>query len=530
MLDRFRSWFARRRTPADQTPLFSTRTVAYAAGQAVNRDRALSYATAWACGRVICESISQLPWGVFAKVPEGRRHLTSHPADRLLSVQPCQELTPAVFRECLVLDAIFQGNGYAEIERDPNTFVPLALHLIRPDIVEPMRDEAGNLAYLVYAPGRDPIVIPAADMFHLRGLGDALAGYSIISYHARSIGLALAEQDTQIAFVENDARPMGLLMPVGPVRPEARRTIEELWKEWTGGKNKYRTLALPQQMEYKPLGINNTDAQMLEGRKFSTLEICRIFRVPPHKVAELQYATFSNIVHQSMEFVQDSLTPWIVKLEQEADRKLLGPNPRRRLYSKMNVNALLRGDFETRTRAYQMMFDRGIFSINDILELEDRNTIGPEGDARFVPANMTLLERAIEPPPPPPPPAPEAPPEEDDQADDAADDQAPSDRLAALRPVVRAAVRRILVRQSDRDDLGYNFRVYVRTQLAPLALPFADLLGGSAETILHRLEELADAYAAAARPRRRWGDADLERMTDGLAGAISGTTDWRIDT
>jgi HK97 family phage portal protein len=459
--------FAARRTRPDTRPSSTVwDTVQSNSGQYVTTDRALRYAVVWACVRVLCESIAQLPWGVFRKMPAGRVRADLHPADWLLSTSPNEEMGSAVWRELMVKDAVTQGNGYSEIARDA-AFRPTGLYPIRPDIVEPQRLASGELYFFVRQPQGDPIPVPAADMFHLRGMGDDLKGYSVIQYGADAIGLGIAEGATQGTFIRNDARPLGLLTPVGPVRPESKQEIEAKWKEMTGGANKFRTVVLPQEMKYTSLGIPNTDAQMLESRKFSVLDVCRLFRVPPHKVAELQFATFSNIVHQSMEFIQDSLGPWIVKMEQEADRKLTGRD--RKLYTKINVNALLRGDFETRTRSYQILFDRGVFSVNDILELEDRNTIGPDGDKRFVPLNMQLLEKAGEEPEPPPPPVvPSEVPTKDqvDPPEDGKPGPIPADRV---RPVVRDAVRRIRVRINSGPRGGlYSFAMTTLEPIVPL--------------------------------------------------------------
>lgn len=462
------SIFAARRTKPDTRPSYSTLDIAQSnSGQYVTTDKALKYAVVWACVRVISESISQLPWQVFRKTSTGRLRADLHPADRLLSTSPNDELGAAVWRELMLKDVLLQGNAYSEIARDA-AFRPIGLYPIRPDLVEPQRIASGELYYFVRQPQGNPIPVPAIDMFHLRGMGDELKGYSVIQYGADPIGLGIAETATQGTFIRNDARPLGLLTPVGPVRPEAKAEIEAKWKEMTSGANKYRTIVLPQELKYTPLGISNVDAQTLESRKFSVLEICRLFRVPPHKVAELEFATFSNIVHQSMEFIQDSLGPWIVKAEQEADRKLTGRDPK--LYTKINVNGLLRGDFETRTRSYQMLFDRGVFSINDILELEDRNTIGPDGDKRFVPMNMQLLEKAGEEPEPPAvvPGTPIAPDDSGQTAEDGKANPIPSDRV---RPVVQDAVRRIMARVEDSPRGGVCD--YARTALSPL-VPLLD--------------------------------------------------------
>lgn len=447
---------ARRRTAPQARPDPAWFAELTRSGEPITHDQALHLPTVWACVRVIAETIASLPWSVFRKTSAGREHHQTHPADLLLSAEPSPEINAAVFREALIRDVLTWGNGYAEIERDL-AYRPVGLHLIRPDIVDPRRETNGELYYWVDQPGiGPPIPIPAPDMFHLRGLGDALAGYSVIRYASETIGLGLAEQSTHAAFVRNDSRPLGLLTPIGPVRQEARKEIEDKWHEMTGGRNKFRTVVLSQQMQYVPLGLPATDAQMIESRRFSILEICRIFRVPPHKIAELQYATFSNITHQSIEFVQDTLTPWIVKMEQEADRKLLAGPERRRTYTKINVNALLRGDFEARTRSYQILFDRGIFSINDILELEDRNTIGPDGDTHFVPLNMQTLERAVaepEPEPPAPPSDPDAQPQPDQEPDDQAGqaDRLRTAQIASLTPMIADLARRLLLRAQDRQ-------------------------------------------------------------------------------
>jgi hypothetical protein len=144
--------------------------------------------------------------------------------------------------------------------------------------------------------------------------------------------------------------------------------------------------------------MSNTDSQWLEGRQFQISEIARWFRVPPHKLADLTRATFSNIEHQSIEFVTDTILPWAKRLEQEADIKLFGRALQGRYFTKLRIESLLRGDLLSRWQAYQLGLDRGVWSINEVRENEDMNGIGPDGDKRLVPLNMQLLERAGEEP------------------------------------------------------------------------------------------------------------------------------------
>ena len=129
--------------------------------------------------------------------------------------------------------------------------------------------------------------------------------------------------------------------------------------------------------------------------------ICRWFGVPPHKVQHLLRSTFSNIEHQAIEVVTDTIVPWIRVFEDEANYKFFGLN-RQGLYTNMPVEGLLRGDTQARAQFYRALRELGAINVNEIRAKEDLNGIGPKGDAYFIPANMVTLERAIEGPPEPP--------------------------------------------------------------------------------------------------------------------------------
>jgi hypothetical protein len=74
------------------------------------------------------------------------------------------------------------------------------------------------------------------------------------------------------------------------------------------------------------------------------------------------------------------------------DLKLLTPSEQERYFIKFSIQALLRGDSASRAGFYAQLFDRGVLSINDILQLEDRNTIGTLGDRRYIPLNMVPID------------------------------------------------------------------------------------------------------------------------------------------
>jgi len=134
----------------------------------------------------------------------------------------------------------------------------------------------------------------------------------------------------------------------------------------------------------------------LETRKYSVNEICRLFKVPPHLVGDLERATFSNIEHQSIDFVTHSVRPWVARWEQSLQQVLILPSERDKVFIKFNVDGLLRGDYASRMQGYATARQNGWLSANDIRELEDMNRIPAEegGDLYLMNGSMIPIMSA----------------------------------------------------------------------------------------------------------------------------------------
>ena len=146
-------------------------------------------------------------------------------------------------------------------------------------------------------------------------------------------------------------------------------------------------------MEWQSVGIPPEDAQFLQTREFQVVEIARWFRMPPHKVQHLAKAAFRNIEHQSIEYVVDTLLPWMRRWEQEINRKLIPAGQRPSRFVEHLVDGLLRGDSAARSKFYREMFMIGAMSPNEIRERENMNPIEDEGgDKFFVPLNMAPVD------------------------------------------------------------------------------------------------------------------------------------------
>lgn len=374
-----------------------TRTLS---GETVSPDSAMALSAYFGCIRNISEDCAKLPFVVIRRDGRERIPIPDHPIRQLLGRTPNRLMGAMTFRELLTSWVLGWGNGYAEIIRTPRG-VPIELLPLHPSRVEPKNDD-GEIVYEVRRePGEPADILSADSVFHLRGLGTALKGDTVARYGAEAMGRALAVQKYTAAYFGNGARPGGLLKHPGSPSPEARRNIRESFMTaHQGAENMFLPLLLEEGIEWNPLSPPPEEAQMIETMEFTVVDVARWFRMPPHKIQHLANATFTNIGSQKIEYVDDTLMAWLIRWEQEADRKLLASDEYD-LESKHRVTGLLRGDHKERSEFYRTMFNIGAMSQNDIRELEDQNPI-EGGDAYYVPLAMRDSSMPAEPEAAPP--------------------------------------------------------------------------------------------------------------------------------
>ena len=354
---------------------------ASASGISVNETSALKYSALYACVRLISESVASLPLHTYQRSENVNERLREHPISRLLSVSPNKQITSYSFREVLMGHVLTWGNAYAEIVRDASGMA-VELRPITPDRVRVTVDEDGTIRYVV----DEQITLASDDMFHLAGLGfDGVVGYSPITLAKDCIGLGLAAERFGASFFSNGARLGGILQHPAKLSQEAADRLRESWGNAYGGSgNTGKTAILEEGMNFTQLGIPPDDAQFLETRKVQVDDIARWYGVPPHMVGSMESATFSNIEHQQIEYVTHTLRSWLVRWEQELQRKIYMDDT---IFPQFIVDGLLRGDTKTRYESYRVARETGWLSVNEIRGLENLNPIDG-GDQFIQPLNM----------------------------------------------------------------------------------------------------------------------------------------------
>jgi HK97 family phage portal protein len=375
------------------------------AGVYVDEQRALTYAPFWSAVSRISADVASLPAFVFRRRADGGKdRFPKHPAYRLLHDEANPHMSAMSFRECLQAHVLVTGNAFAEIERN-GAGAPVALWPIPPYRVKPFMQTTtlpnGNYRAVLRYRIDGTTIIDAQNMLHVPGLGfDGCCGYSVIEKARESLGLGIAMQDFGATFFGNGTTFGGVITrpaEAGAMGPDAEKGFRENIQAYhgQGGLDRaFRVLLLQEGMRYERAGIPPDDAQFLESRAFQVTEIARWFNIPPHKLGDLSRATFSNIEMQSLEYVTDTLRPWLIRWEQECHRKLVAPAEQSTVFVEHSMDALLRGDSQARAAFYREMFEIGAFSINEIRNFENLNPIGADGDLHFVASTMSTIEHA----------------------------------------------------------------------------------------------------------------------------------------
>ena len=301
-------------------------------------------------------------------------------------------MTSFIWRETMLSHLLLWGNAYSQIIRTGRNQVA-QLYPLLPDHMEVDRDSDGVLTYTYTTRTGEQVTLRPEDVLHIPGLGfDGVVGYSPIALEKNAIGLGIAAEEYGSKFFANGARPSGILTHPNTVKDPKR--LRESWNSAYGGSsNANRVAILEEGMRYEPISVPNSEAQFLETRKFQVSEICRIFRVPPHLVADLEHATFSNIEHQSISFAVHTIRPWLVRIEQAMNRALLSEREKGRYYVQFNMDGLMRGDYKSRMEGYAIGRQNGWMSANDIRILENLNPIPDEegGNVYMVNGNMVPI-------------------------------------------------------------------------------------------------------------------------------------------
>lgn len=358
-------------------------------GQYVSPTSALQIAAVFSCVRLLAETIASLPLMVYRRLPDGGREVArDHWLYTILHDLPNPEMSSFTLRETLLLNLLLRGSGYGIKVFNRGGRVAEIWPTQSQNVQMFRETESGPLLFRVTNNGKSQ-VFTRDQIWHIPGLSwNGIESLSPIGLARESLGLAMAQEEYGSKLFKQGTFLKGVLEHPGVLSPEARDNLKESWKQSHGGsENAGKTAILEEGMKFNPVSMTNEDAEFIKARMFSIQEIARIFRVPLHMIYHSETQPRANMEQASLEFVEYSLRPWLVRIEQSIFRDLVPEEERNVIFVEFNVEGLLRGAFQERMRGYAVGRQWGWLSANDVRKKENMNPI-EGGDDYVVPLNM----------------------------------------------------------------------------------------------------------------------------------------------
>jgi HK97 family phage portal protein len=360
-------------------------------GAYVDPQRASGLATAAACIALVSQSLASVPLNLYRRTANGgRERATDHPLYSVLHDAPNGVMTAFECRETLGTSLMVSGNAYAVLDWNQRGQVT-AMMPLDPGTVAVERLESGRLRYRVTSRAGGIRVYTQDEMLHLRYrlARDGVMGLSPIQLARETFNLALTQQDTAAGLAAKGNRPSGALVFPNMIGGEKKdAALDKLRAKIEANTVTSSVLVLDGGADWKSFAMTAKDAEFLESRKLTNLDICRIWGVPPTAVGILDHGTYSNVEMESRALVVRCLAPMARRVEQAMNMALLPAGSRQTLFVEHDLAGLLRGDVKARYEGYRIGREWGWLSPNEIRGWENMPEI-EGGDEYLSPLNMT---------------------------------------------------------------------------------------------------------------------------------------------
>lgn len=368
----FTRWRAQRRASAAEAIVGDVPSSIRAIGTSgvhVDNDKALKVTAFFAAIRLISENIASLPKAVIESTAEGPRDIQDSPVLYAINVRPNAYTNAVSFWQVITTWMKGWGNAFAVIRWNAG-MTSLTLHQVHPSCVR-ITVVNGRKWYKVQMSNPDLSFLDGTysddSMLHFMEMSlDGIRGVNPVMYNASALGKSIATEQFASEFYEKGGNIKAILSTNDEMGDDA---FVHFMNHFKASAENYGTPILEYGMKYQQLSVDPVAEHLVQSETLSVQDVCRILNVPPHMIAELSHATFSNIEHQTIQFVQYCLRPILKKIEVELENKLF-PGEEGRYDVKFKLDGLLRGDTQARAAFYHNAILDGYMSRNEVRLLE----------------------------------------------------------------------------------------------------------------------------------------------------------------
>ena len=379
-------------------------------GENVNEKTALGLPAFFRCVDLLSNDVASLPLKLYRKELDGRKNeAVGNPVYKLIHSKPNKWQNSFEFRKLMQVQALVHGNAYALIVWDHATARPLEVLPFHPELVDCMVED-GVLHY-AFKTAKGVVVVDQTNVLHIKGLGtDGVKGKPLLNLMAETLGQSIAATKATSGFWSKGLRLDGVVSMEGTLKPQGLKLLRKTWRETYGGSTGERVAILDNGAKFQPIAVTPEQAQFLESKRFSVIDVCRMLGVPPPLAFSMENSTFKNAEEMTRIYAKHGLRPWLVNWEGELNDKLLREDEAGFVFCEFNMEGLLRGDITARSQFYKEMITHGVFAPNEVRAKENMNGYAG-GDEYVIMANLVrvadmgkddaeaqrLLERLLDP-------------------------------------------------------------------------------------------------------------------------------------
>lgn len=348
----------------------------------------MNLSAVYRCVRVISDSVAMLPIELYAKDKDGFIETINNDLSNILSSFPNERMTRYTLLQLWAQQLLLQGNAYGKIIRAGANVIAIE-YVPSGDVT--VNETPLGIVYNIKGRNYD-----SSEIIHiLNNTSDGIRGRSVISYASDTLNLASYSTTQATNFFKSGAAVKGILISKGTLSPKQKKEIKETWRSENGGYDVTGgVVVLGADMDYKPITVTPSDAQLLESRAFDVVEICRFFGVSPTKAFDLSKSSYNTFEAGQLAFLNETLAPLLNKIELELRRKIFLPSEQSKYDIRFNINAILRADMASSASFYSQMLNCSSMTPNDIrFELGLPKIKG--GDVALVQVNLTSLDALI---------------------------------------------------------------------------------------------------------------------------------------
>ena len=345
----------------------------------------LSVSTVYRCVDIICDNIAILPIKLKNKELDHISEVTNHPLINIFENRNKNNISFSQILRLLIQSVLLNGAGFAYIQRNNKGDV-MNLKFLPTSTVTIHYDEKSD--NLFYTSNLITGAIEPINIIHIiKNSFDGINGKSVIAAAQKSIYNTKLSEQQSTNYLESGCNTQGVIKVNTQLNDKQKTEILNQWRNtFTNGGG--GVAVFQGNMEFIPIQISPSDAQLIENKKYNTEDICRFFGIP------IELLTVNNLSSsQLQQKLMMTLKPYIKLIEEEFNRKLLKPLSESNLYLEFDTtNCIKYNDIEI-ANYYSILLDKGILCINEVRKKLGYNAI--DGGDKHILAYTDIEQNTI---------------------------------------------------------------------------------------------------------------------------------------